>query len=64
MRWWTIPFVTVCAFMLLGIEGIASEIEMPFGEDDSDLPQDLICAEVRNEVGYASRSLPRILTDA
>ncbi|GAA5923265.1 hypothetical protein JCM1841_005690 [Sporobolomyces salmonicolor] len=47
-----IPFVTVCSFTLMGIEGIASEIEMPFGVDDSDLPLDLFCAELRNEVEH------------
>jgi predicted membrane chloride channel (bestrophin family) len=33
-----IPVVTVVAFTFMGIEGIASEIEMPFGTDRSDLP--------------------------
>ncbi len=33
-----IPIVTLVAFTLMGIEGIADEIEMPFGMDDSDLP--------------------------
>lgn len=33
-----IPIVTVVAFTLMGIEGIADEIEMPFGRDQSDLP--------------------------
>jgi putative membrane protein len=74
-----IPFVTVVAFTLTGIEAIASEIEMvrslcpslrrsrkltslglfsrcalaqPFGIDDSDLPLDLFCAELRNEVRF------------
>lgn len=68
-----IPFVTVVSFTLMGIEGIASEIEQvrrprraclspslrlthigpqPFGVDDSDLPLDLFCAELRNEVEH------------
>ncbi|BGP18938.1 hypothetical protein JCM10213_001963 [Rhodosporidiobolus nylandii] len=47
-----IPFVTVVAFTLVGIEAIANEIEMPFGIDDSDLPLDLFCAELRNEVEH------------
>ncbi|GAA6006297.1 hypothetical protein JCM10207_000593 [Rhodosporidiobolus poonsookiae] len=47
-----IPFVTVVAFTLIGIESIASEIEMPFGSDTSDLPLDLFCAELRNEVEH------------
>jgi len=34
----TIPIVTVVAFTFMGIEGIADEIEMPFGTDEGDLP--------------------------
>lgn len=33
LGWRTIPIVTVVAFTLMGIEGIADEIEMPFGEE-------------------------------
>ncbi|GAA5907301.1 hypothetical protein JCM8208_007148 [Rhodotorula glutinis] len=47
-----IPFVTVIAFIFVGIEGIATELEMPFGVDDSDLSLDLFCAELRNEVEH------------
>lgn len=32
LGWGTIPIVTVVAFTLMGIEGIADQIEMPFGE--------------------------------
>jgi predicted membrane chloride channel (bestrophin family) len=31
-RWKMVPVVTVVAITLMGIEGIADEIEMPFGE--------------------------------
>ena len=31
MGWAIIPIVTVVAFTFMGIEGIANEIEMPFG---------------------------------
>jgi len=31
MGWVIIPIVTVVAFTFMGIEGIADEIEMPFG---------------------------------
>lgn len=37
LGWRTIPIVTVVAFTLMGIEGIADEIEMPFGEDIPDI---------------------------
>lgn len=38
LGWGMVPLVTVVAFTLMGIEGIADEIEMPFGTDASDLP--------------------------
>lgn len=38
LGWGMIPLVTVVAFTLMGIEGIADEIEMPFGLDSGDLP--------------------------
>ncbi|BGP53457.1 hypothetical protein JCM8202v2_001016 [Rhodotorula sphaerocarpa] len=53
-----IPFVTLVAFTLCGIEGIATELEMPFGVDDSDLNLDLFCAEVHNEVEHMIARLP------
>ncbi|GAA5878090.1 hypothetical protein JCM3774_006480 [Rhodotorula dairenensis] len=56
-----IPFVTLVAFTLCGIEGIATELEMPFGVDDSDLNLDLFCAEIRNEVEHMIMRLPATL---
>ncbi|KAF8522083.1 Bestrophin, RFP-TM, chloride channel-domain-containing protein [Hysterangium stoloniferum] len=38
LGWKMIPIVTVVAITLMGIEGIADEIEMPFGHDQCDLP--------------------------
>ena len=32
LHWKMIPIVTVVAFTLMGIEGIANQIEMPFGK--------------------------------
>jgi predicted membrane chloride channel (bestrophin family) len=31
LRWGTVPVVTIVAFTFMGIEGIAEQIEMPFG---------------------------------
>lgn len=42
LGWRTIPIVTVVAFTLMGIEGIADEIEMPFGEHIPDIVFDFI----------------------
>jgi hypothetical protein len=33
LGWATVPIVTVVSFTFMGIEGIAEQIEMPFGKD-------------------------------
>jgi len=38
LGWTTVPLLTAIAFTFMGIEGIADEIEMPFGTDQRDLP--------------------------
>lgn len=38
LGWLTVPLLTAIAFTFIGIEGIADEIEMPFGNDQRDLP--------------------------
>jgi len=53
-----IPIVTVVAFTLMGIEGIANEIEVPFGRDPSDLPLDRYTLELRAELEYLVDILP------
>lgn len=50
LGWWTPPVVAVITFVLLGVEEISSEIEDPFGHDPNDLPIELICNTVRNNV--------------
>lgn len=35
LGWATVPVVTAVAFTFMGIEGIADEIEMPFGSSSS-----------------------------
>ncbi|KAL9714869.1 hypothetical protein Ac2012v2_001529 [Leucoagaricus gongylophorus] len=54
----TIPIVTVVAFTFMGIEGIADEIEMPFGTDECDLPLDRYCQDLKEEVLYIIERLP------
>ncbi|KIK95303.1 hypothetical protein PAXRUDRAFT_33055 [Paxillus rubicundulus Ve08.2h10] len=51
LGWSMVPIVTVVAFTLMGIEGIADEIEMPFGYDSQDLPLDTYCDDLKEEVG-------------
>ncbi|KAG9104933.1 hypothetical protein FRC06_005000 [Ceratobasidium sp. 370] len=57
LGWRMIPVVTLVAYTLMGIEGIANEIEMPFGRDPSDLPLDLYCDELRGEIEYMMENL-------
>ncbi|KAI0747718.1 Bestrophin, RFP-TM, chloride channel-domain-containing protein [Daedaleopsis nitida] len=50
LGWGMVPLVTVVAFTLMGIEGIADEIEMPFGTDSCDLPLERYCEDLREEI--------------
>ncbi|KAH0830517.1 Bestrophin, RFP-TM, chloride channel-domain-containing protein [Lanmaoa asiatica] len=57
LGWRTIPIVTVVAFTLMGIEGIADEIEMPFGEHTPGILSyltwpDTYCDDLKEEVEY------------
>jgi len=45
----------------MGIEGIAAEVENPFGTDQNDLPLDLELAELRVEIEYIFNRLVSIL---
>ncbi|KAL0570585.1 hypothetical protein V5O48_011368 [Marasmius crinis-equi] len=58
LGWMTIPIVSVVAFTLMGIEGIADEIEMPFGDDPNDLPLDRYCEDLKEEILYIIERLP------
>ncbi|KAF9475056.1 hypothetical protein BDN70DRAFT_936181 [Pholiota conissans] len=60
LGWATVPVVTAVAFTFMGIEGIADEIEMPFGnaEDERDLPLDRYCQDLKEEIFYIIERLP------
>ncbi|KAJ7632436.1 Bestrophin, RFP-TM, chloride channel-domain-containing protein [Roridomyces roridus] len=58
LGWSTIPLVTVIAFTFMGIEGIAEEIEMPFGLDAGDLPLDRYCQDLKEEIHYIIERFP------
>lgn len=58
LGWAMIPVVTIVAFTLMGIEGIADEIEQPFGTDASDLPLDTFCYDLKEEIEYMIARLP------
>ncbi|KAF8803559.1 UPF0187-domain-containing protein [Phlegmacium glaucopus] len=56
--WGTVPVVTAIAFTFMGIEGIADEIEMPFGNDEHDLPLERYCEDLKEEIDYMIDRLP------
>ncbi|KAH6918902.1 Bestrophin, RFP-TM, chloride channel-domain-containing protein [Coprinopsis sp. MPI-PUGE-AT-0042] len=58
MGWAIVPIVTVVAFTFMGIEGIAEEIEMPFGTDERDLPLERYCHDLKEEIFYVIDRLP------
>ena len=49
LDWWTIPIVTIVVFTLYGIDGIAWQLEDPFGFDKIDIPLDAIIEDLRAE---------------
>jgi len=44
--WYTIPGVTIAAFIYLGFVATGEEIEQPFGYDENDLDLDMFCQEI------------------
>ncbi len=50
LHWSTPLVVAIINFVLLGVEEISTEIEDPFGHDPNDLPIDLICNTIQNNV--------------
>jgi putative membrane protein len=50
VHWWTPLVAGILTFILLGVEEIGTEIDDPFGNDPNDLPIELICNNVRNNV--------------
>lgn len=58
LGWKMVPFVTLVAVTLLGLEGISSEVEVPFGDDGSDHNLELFCAEFKHEMEHMMVFLP------
>jgi predicted membrane chloride channel (bestrophin family) len=57
MGWATIPIATVVAFTFMGIEGIADEIEMPFGSPFTVLRRFSLLRRI-SSAGTDERDLP------
>jgi putative membrane protein len=50
LGWAVVLIVGVVAFILMGVEELAREIENPFGLDVNDLPLEDICATIRRSI--------------
>ena len=50
MGWWAVPIVTVVCFALYGIDGIARQLEDPFGFDRNDIKVDVLVEDLREEI--------------
>ncbi|CAO1616493.1 unnamed protein product [Sympodiomycopsis kandeliae] len=64
LGWKMVPFVTLVAVTLLGLEGISSEVEIPYGDDPSDHNLDLHCAEFKHEIEHMILFLPEGIDSA
>lgn len=60
LRWVTIPATIAAGYIILGLLFIGVEIENPFGQDVNDLPLELYCAQIANEIDIiAAKRKPR-----
>lgn len=50
MGWWTVAVCTLIMFTFYGIEGIASQLEDPFGYDRNDIKMDAIVLDTKTEL--------------
>lgn len=48
--WWAVPIVCLVCFALYGIDGIARQLEDPFGFDRNDIKVDGLVEDVRHEI--------------
>jgi putative membrane protein len=46
LNWLTVPIVMIVAYMMLGLEAIAEDVEEPFGYDLDDLDLDALCRTI------------------
>ena len=62
MAWWAVPIVVLVTFTLYGIDGIASQLEDPFGFDRNDIRMDSIVEDIREEIAVMIEEWRRIGT--
>lgn len=57
LGYWTSLVSGLIAFVLLGVEALATEIENPFGYDDNDLALDDFCRNVNNNIDQTTNTI-------
>jgi putative membrane protein len=60
MAWWAVPIVVLVTFTLYGIDGIASQLEDPFGFDRNDIKMDSIVEDIREEIAVMVEEWKRV----
>jgi putative membrane protein len=60
LGWAMVLIVGIVAFILMGVEELAREIENPFGSDVNDLPLDDICTMIRRSINMISQFHPPV----
>ena len=55
MGWYSIPFMMIVFYTMIGIELMGEEIEEPFGTDLNDLPFDDLAAKIQANVDEIRR---------
>ena len=61
MAWWAVPIVVLVTFTLYGIDGIATQLEDPFGFDRNDIKMDSIVEDIREEMGVMVDEWKRVV---
>ncbi len=64
LGWAMVLIVGVVAFILMGVEELAREIENPFGLDVNDLPLEDLCTMIRRSVNMISQFQPPVFPAA
>ena len=60
MAWWAVPIVVLVTFSLYGFDGIASQLEDPFGYDRNDIRMDSIVEDIREEMAVMIEEWKRV----
>ena len=59
LGWKMVPAIILAAYIILGMALIGAHIENPFGHDVNDLPLDIFCEQIANDIDVISASSPK-----